>query len=149
MDKSNRRLFYYFVIGFGIDFDTLNQEETKNNTEMKRIVFAFGLLLSLFLVTGCNSDDGNHWDNYPIGGLTMVNGYTGVNAVWYAVDGRLVQPPYYGITYKHYDFTRLYQGNRTIEVLANRLDPIVTSTRLQVKDNQLYTSFVGGIPRKM
>lgn len=111
---------------------------------MRKLFVVFGFVFSLFLLTSCSNDDGGSREHYPIGGITMVNGYAGSPAIWYVVDGRLVQAPYYGLAFKKYDFTRLFIGNRLLEIKTNHNEQIVEKTRLQVKDNQSYTSFVGG-----
>lgn len=111
---------------------------------MRRIVVLFGLFFALFFTSGCSNDDNGRWEPYPVGGLTMVNGYAGSNAVWYTVDGRLIQPPYAGLSYQRYDFARLFAGNRFIEIVTNQPNRVVTQTKQQIKDNQLYTSFLGG-----
>ncbi len=121
-----------------------NLEVKVKSKDMKKLFVVFGFVFSLFLLTSCTNDDGGSREPYPIGGITMVNGYAGSPAVWYVVDGRLVQAPYYGLAFKKYDFTRLFVGNRLIEVKANQKEQLVENTRLQVKDNQSYTSFVGG-----
>ncbi|MGG5506178.1 MULTISPECIES: DUF4397 domain-containing protein [unclassified Myroides] len=111
---------------------------------MRRIIVLFGLLLSVLFIQGCSLDDNSSDVNDRVGGLTMVNGFSGANAVWYAADGRLIQPPYQGLGYKRYDFVRLYTGDRTLEVLTNQQESLDARIKLQVKDNQYYTSFIGG-----
>lgn len=111
---------------------------------MKRLILLFGVLLSVLFVQGCSLDDNSSDVSYQVGGLTMVNGFSGANAVWYAADGRLIQPPYQGLGYQRYDFVRLYTGNRTLEVLTNKQESLDARVKFQVKDNQYYTSFVGG-----
>jgi len=111
---------------------------------MKRVFVLFGLILSLFVVTSCSTDDNSGWKPYPVGGLTMVNGYGGSEAVWYLANGRFVQPPYQGLMYKGYDYIGLYTGNRSLDIVTNQNERIVSNAGIQVVDGQLYTSFVGG-----
>ncbi|WHT38094.1 hypothetical protein QNH98_13520 [Myroides sp. mNGS23_01] len=111
---------------------------------MKRVFVLFGLILSLFVVTSCSTDDNSGWKPYPVGGLTMVNGYGGSEAIWYIANGRLVQPPYQGLIYKGYDYIGLYTGNRSLDIITNQNEKIVDNARVQVMDGQGYTSFVGG-----
>ncbi|WP_410881130.1 hypothetical protein [Myroides sp. DW712] len=111
---------------------------------MKRIVKVFGLILSLFLVMSCSTDDNRGWRPYPVGGLTMVNGYSGSEAVWYIANGRFVQPPYQGLQYKGYNYVGLYTGNRSLDIINNQNERLVNNAQLHVKEGQLYTSFVGG-----
>ena len=111
---------------------------------MKRVVKVFGVILSLFLVMSCSTDDNRGWRPYPVGGLTMVNGYSGSEAVWYIANGRFVQPPYQGLQYKGYNYVGLYTGNRSLDIINNQNERLVNNAQLHVKDGQLYTSFVGG-----
>lgn len=111
---------------------------------MKRAIAVFGLILSLFVVMGCSNDDNSGWQPYPVGGLTMVNGYSGSEAVWYLANGRFVQPPYQGLQYKGYNYVGLYTGNRLLDVINNHNERLVNNAQLYVKDGQLYTSFIGG-----
>lgn len=111
---------------------------------MKRVVAVFGLILSLFVVMSCSNDDNRGWRPYPVGGLTMVNGYSGSEAVWYLANGRFVQPPYQGLQYKGYNYVGLYTGNRSLDIINNQNERLVANAQLHVKEGQLYTSFVGG-----
>ncbi|WP_158962627.1 hypothetical protein [Myroides fluvii] len=110
---------------------------------MKRVLALLGLVFSLFLITSCNTDD-NNWESSPAGGLTMVNGYAGSDAIWYMANGRFVQPPNRGLLYKGYDYVGLYTGNRSLDIINKQNEKIVTDAKLQVEDNHLYTSFIGG-----
>ena len=115
---------------------------------MKKVLVLFGLVLSLFLLTSCSTDDNSGWKPYPVGGLTMVNGYAGSEAVWYIANGRFVQPPYQGLAYKGYGYIGLYTGNRSLDIITNTNEKIVTNANLQVVEDHLYTSFIGGASKE-
>lgn len=110
---------------------------------MKKTLVLFGLVFSFFLMTSCNTDDSN-WEPSPSGGFTMVNGYAGSDAIWYIANGRFVQSPNRGLLYKGYDNVGLYIGNRSLDIINKQNEKIVANAKLQVEDNHLYTSFVGG-----
>lgn len=105
-------------------------------------VFYFMTIITAFLFLGsCNSDDNNDL-YYPVGGFTMVNAYTGSEAIYYSVDGRPVQSIVAPLTYQKFGYINLWQGKRSISI-SDRVN-VLANVEQAIVENVFYTSFMGG-----
>ncbi|MDR0228107.1 MAG: DUF4397 domain-containing protein [Flavobacteriaceae bacterium] len=110
---------------------------------MKKVLSILLVVFTLGMITSCSNDDGNEY-YVNAGGFTMVNAYTGDDAVQYFANGRPIQNYYTPLTYKAYGYINLYSGNRNILIRGMRANERIAASDLRVENNRFYTSFVGG-----
>lgn len=115
---------------------------------MKRIFSLLTVALSSLIIFSCSSDDNFIDLSQSAGGFTMVNAYESDQAVFYVVDGRPVQNPYYPIPYQGINYVNLWQGNRLIKAYGIAQENAIFTQEQDIVSGQFYTSFVAGTKEK-
>lgn len=110
---------------------------------MKKVLSILLVVFTLGMLTSCSNDDENNY-YVNVGGFTMVNAYTGDDAVQYFANGNPLQGYSTPLVYKNIGFAKLYSGNRSILIRGMRSNERIAASNLRVDNNRFYSSFIGG-----